>query len=233
MPNDSPPRRRICRASGGAASASGRFCRGSRHRGEEPTTARIARFLPDSPWRIGFGGRCSGRPVAANSPELLVASGRPSNGFLRDDVGPLLRVSCGCAEPKTGRAPPDSVGLAAGPQLLGPLRGATRRTHRDVDPPSPHRRSPLRLLAHNHRNALRLTHAAHPCVPHPSRSIRGGRFLLPPRALAGRQHRGAGCWGAGGATLRTRPTSTTARSATTDRNVDDQIRAERRRCWCS
>jgi hypothetical protein len=216
-----------------AASAGGRFCCGPRHRGEEPPPARVACFLADSLRRIGFGGCCSGRSIAADRPELLVAPSRPSNGFFRDNVGPLLRVSCGRAGPKTGRTATDPAGLAAGPQLLGPLRRATWRTHRDVDPPSPHRRSPLRLLAHNHRNALRITHADHPCVRRAFVCTRGGRLLHRRRALAGRQLREAGCWGCRAITLRTRLASTTARSTTTDRNVDDQIRAKRRRYWCS
>jgi hypothetical protein len=107
----------------------------------------------------------------------------------------LLRCFSRCAGPKSRRAATDSAGLAAGPQLLGPLRGATRRAHRNVDSPSPHRRGPLRLLAHDHRDALRLTHAAHPCVRRCVGCGRGGRVLHQRRALTGRQHRKAGCWG--------------------------------------
>lgn len=176
-----------------AASAGGRFCPGSRHRGEESATAWVPRFLPDSLWRIGFGRRRSRRPVAANHSAGLVTAGRPPDGLFYADVGALLRSFGRCAGPKARRAATYSAGLAAGPQLLGPLRGATRRAHGDVDAPSPHRRSPLRLLAHNHRNALRLTHAAHPCARDLSGSNRGGRRLLRRWALAGSQHRKAGC----------------------------------------
>lgn len=207
-----------------AASAGGRFCRSSRHRGEEPATARVPRFLSDSLWRSGFGGCSSRRPVATNHSAALVTAGRPPNGLFHADVGALLRSFGRCARPKARRGATDPAGLAAGPQLLGPLRCATRRAHRDVDSPSPHRCGPLRLLAHNHRNTLRFTHAAHPCARRPSGSIRGGR-------LAGRIVR----LDAGGVWDHTRNAAyvNDCPQYPTDRNVDDQTRAKRRRYWCS
>ena len=154
----------ICRLALSAGSARGRLSCGPRPQCEQLPAARVPVLLANPLWRHAFGGCGPGRPAATNRLVRLVTAGRPSNGFFRRHVRASQGASRWRARLKTRRAAPDSAGLAACPQLLRALRGATRRTHRHVDSPSPHRRSPLRLLAHNHRNTLRVTHAAHPCA---------------------------------------------------------------------
>jgi hypothetical protein len=157
-------REQICRLALSAGSARGRLSCGPRPQSEQLPAARVSVLLAKPLWRHTFGGCGPGRPAATNRLVRLVAAGRPSNGFFRRHVRASQGASRGRARLKTRRAAPDSAGLAACPQLLRPLRGATRRAHCHVDSPSPHRCSPLGLLAHNHRNALRFTHAAHPCA---------------------------------------------------------------------
>jgi hypothetical protein len=164
----------ICRLALPTGSARGRLSCGPRHRSEQLPAARVSILLTNSLWRHTFGGCGPGCPTATNHLVRLVTAGRPSNGFFRHYVGTSQSAPRGRARLKTGRAATDSAGLAACSQLLRPLRGATRRTHRHVDSPSPHCRSPLRLLAHNHRNTLRITHAAHPCARRCVGRTRGG-----------------------------------------------------------
>jgi hypothetical protein len=165
----------ICRLALSAGSARGGLSCGPRPQSEQLPAARVSVLFANPLWRHTFGGCGPGRSAATNRLVRLVAAGRPSNGFFRHHVRASQGASRGRARLKTRRATPDPARLAACPQLLRPLRGATRRTHRHIDSPSPHRRSPLRLLAHNHRNALRITHAAHPRARHLSGFIRGCR----------------------------------------------------------
>ena len=168
--------RQICRLALSAGSAGGRLSCGPRHQSEQLPAARVSVLLTNPLWRHTFGRCGPGGPAATNHLVRLVTAGRPSNGFFRHHVGTSQSAPRGRARLKTGRAATDSAGLAACSQLLRPLSGATRRTHRHVDSPSPHCRSPLRLLAHNHRNTLRITHAAHPCAEPGVGRTRGGRY---------------------------------------------------------